>query len=1200
KSWNATTNAWTATEVVSTESTAYSGEPSLAVDGSGNVHVAWRDLTDYDSSGSDNDIFYKRWNATTNAWTATEVVSPGSPDWSGHPSLVVDGSGNVHITWYDQTDFGGSGADQDIFYRHWDVALGSWTAIELVSNDSTAPAQFPSIAVDGSGNVHVAWDDPTNYDASGNDEDIFYKRWNATTGAWTATEVVSTESTAFSGYSSIVVDKDGCVHVAWADYTDCLSSGEDMDIFCKHWNATTGAWTATEVVSTESTALSCSPSLVMDDSGNLHVVWHDFSNIHGAGTDYDVFYKRLVIPPDPPALSITTASPTLSLTINLTWTTVANATTYSLYRHSAQITPGNFASATAINTTAGTSFNDVVSGPGTYWYAVIARGVYSWSALSNSPCIVVYQRIYVDGNAQLDAVANVGNGTISNPYIIEDKIIGACGNGSAIYVRNTNAHVIINNCTVFDSGSSSYDSGIRLENVTNIVVMACNSSFNYFGIALIGSTNNTLNATTVKNNTLGIFSFDSSGNVISFNNVEHNPQNGIQLATSSVNHVHHNIVSYNGGGTGETGGIFLWGSTAAANIIEDNLVMENNVGISFRGSGSGNIIRCNSIINSSFEATRYTNGPGPNTFYWNNFIDNAAITTTNVAADTWDNGYPDGGNYFDPYAGSDGNHGPSQNLTGGDNFGDTPFGLAGAQDRYPLMYPFNGTHPNKLKAPNQIADLSVLTGNGHVNLTWTEPNNGGTAITGYNLYWSTDNVAFSKISLGAITSYQHSGLTNGLMYYYKLAAVNVIGSSVNSTVVYGAPGLPCPVSGLIAVPGTRFVNLTWTAPWDGGVDITGYNLYWSLDNTTFTRIALGAIFSYQHTGLANHQVYYYMVAAMNAVGEGTNSSVASATTWDYPGQVTDLVIMPGYGHANLTWTAPWDGGVAITGYNLYWSTDNATFTRISLGTVTSYNHSGLACYQLYHYKVAAVNVVGEGTNSSVASATTWDYPGRVMGIIATPGNQYVDLAWSVPSDSGLAITGYNVYWSTDNLTFTWVYHWNLTFFHHAGLTNGLVYHYKVAAVNVVGEGTNSSVVTMTPGIPGQVMIRAIMSGDGCVNLTWVASGFGGATITGYNLYWSTDNTTFSKISLGAVTSHHHSGLTNGQVYYYKVAAVNAFGEGISSATMSTLPLSPTPATGVPEIVLYLTIGVMGASAFVTFLLGRFSISWSTKVKKRRD
>ncbi len=152
--WN-----WTTTKVVSTESTSDSQYPTIAVDGSRNVHIVWYDHTEYGGSGMDWDIFYKRWNATTAVWTTTEVVSTESTAYSGHPTIAVDGSGNVHIVWYDHTEYGGSGTDPDIFYKRWNATTAAWTTTEVVSTVSIDHSYGSTIAVDGSGNVHIAWED---------------------------------------------------------------------------------------------------------------------------------------------------------------------------------------------------------------------------------------------------------------------------------------------------------------------------------------------------------------------------------------------------------------------------------------------------------------------------------------------------------------------------------------------------------------------------------------------------------------------------------------------------------------------------------------------------------------------------------------------------------------------------------------------------------------------------------------------------------------------------------------------------------------------------------------------------------------------------------------------------------------------------------------------------------------------------------
>ena len=67
---------WSVTEVVSTESTSDSTWPSLAVDSSDVMHVAWDDQTDYGGSGSDDDIFYK--STIDVNWYAFQEFANGS------------------------------------------------------------------------------------------------------------------------------------------------------------------------------------------------------------------------------------------------------------------------------------------------------------------------------------------------------------------------------------------------------------------------------------------------------------------------------------------------------------------------------------------------------------------------------------------------------------------------------------------------------------------------------------------------------------------------------------------------------------------------------------------------------------------------------------------------------------------------------------------------------------------------------------------------------------------------------------------------------------------------------------------------------------------------------------------------------------------------------------------------------------------
>ena len=109
-----------------------------------------------------------------------------------------------------------------------------------------------------------------------------------------------------------------------------------------------------------------------------------------------------------------------------------------------------------------------------------------------------------------------------------------------------------------------------------------------------------------------------------------------------------------------------------------------------------------------------------------------------------------------------------------------------------------------------------------------------------------------------------------------------------------------------------------------------------------------------------------MVAAVNDIGKGANSSIASTTTWNVPGQVTGLVATAGDGHVSLSWTAPADGGTPITGYKIY---RNDVYIFTVDGDTTSWINTGLVNGQFYAFFVVATNDVGDGQPSFYAFAT---------------------------------------------------------------------------------------------------------------------------------------------------------------------------------------------------------------------------------------
>ncbi len=264
---------WSITEVVSTESTETSYDPCVAYDSNGDIHVVWMDETNYGGSGSDSDIYYKM-KPSGGSWTATEVVSSESDIDSFYPSLGIDSNGDIHVVWDDASE-----TDDEVYYK-MKPSGGSWTSVELISTEGSDFSGLATLAVESDGTVHVAWDG-----ATGSGYDIFYKK-KPSGGSWTDAEAIPLEESNYPFLPMLAVEPDGTLHLAWDDSTGYGGSGSDEDIFYKN-KPSGGSWSATEVVSTESAEYSYHPTLEVDSNGDVHIIWEELGS-----EIWDICYKK--------------------------------------------------------------------------------------------------------------------------------------------------------------------------------------------------------------------------------------------------------------------------------------------------------------------------------------------------------------------------------------------------------------------------------------------------------------------------------------------------------------------------------------------------------------------------------------------------------------------------------------------------------------------------------------------------------------------------------------------------------------------------------------------------------------------------------------------------------------------------------------------------------------------------------------------
>ena len=179
---------------------------------------------------------------------------------------------------------------------------------------------------------------------------------------------------------------------------------------------------------------------------------------------------------------------------------------------------------------------------------------------------------------------------------------------------------------------------------------------------------------------------------------------------------------------------------------------------------------------------------------------------------------------------------------------------------------------------------------------------------------------------------------------------------------------------LTATAASATVRLSWTTPDDGGSAITAYRLYRGTSpggEAAAPLAVLGVVNVYDDDAVANGETYYYVVAAVNAIGEGAASNEANATPQAAvaPPAPTDLSAIPAKGRGiQLTWTPP--PSVGVTSYTVYRAESEAgAYVAIASTGSTSYKDTKTVRDTTYWYKVTAVGPGGESVLSNASSAT---------------------------------------------------------------------------------------------------------------------------------------------------------------------------------------------------------------------------------------
>jgi subtilase family serine protease len=300
-----------------------------------------------------------------------------------------------------------------------------------------------------------------------------------------------------------------------------------------------------------------------------------------------------------------------------------------------------------------------------------------------------------------------------------------------------------------------------------------------------------------------------------------------------------------------------------------------------------------------------------------------------------------------------------------------------------------GASPNSLNAftsftgtptaPSAPTLVSATGANSSVNLTWSAPsNNGGSAVSGYNVFAGSSSGAESSTPLNSAPlsslNYSVTGLINGSTYFFTVRALNAVGTSPASNELSATPqNSPIPPSSpslTSATSSNGAVSLSWNAPSSNGSSpLTGYNVYVGsspgAESATATNSSLVTSTSFTVNALTNGSTYYFVIQAVSAAGSSASSNELSARPGALPGTITSL-----FAHSDHKFGVDlsWSASVGVTSYILYRSsTSGAESSLVTVGctnSTCSFVDSSTSRSVTYYYQIAGVNSVGTGARSA--------------------------------------------------------------------------------------------------------------------------------------------------------------------------------------------------------------------------------------------
>jgi len=394
-----------------------------------------------------------------------------------------------------------------------------------------------------------------------------------------------------------------------------------------------------------------------------------------------------------------------------------------------------------------------------------------------------------------------------------------------------------------------------------------------------------------------------------------------------------------------------------------------------------------------------------------------------------------------------------------------------------------------------------------------------------------------------------------------LAMVNVFGKKVVSSVLavlillsvfltlpMTAENVNAAVSAPTNLKVTEYSDKAAKLSWSKVAGVTGYLVYYSKDNSNFTKLKTinsQSTTSYTVGGLTAGKAYYFaLISYTNINGkitksERTSSLKITATSSSSVPAPSNLKVAEYSNSAiKLTWTKASD----VTGYYVYRSTDGKKYSKIKTlkASTTAYTNTSLTAGKKYYYSIAsykntstgvAIGPKSSAVNALTISSSKLSYPsGFAVKEVATDA---IKLVWNKSSNA----SGYYIYRSIDNKNFSKIKALpsSSTSYTNIALYLDTTYYYKIASY--VNSNGSIGLSAKSPAVNAKTTSTSVSFTSKTSTSTTITLNWDYPSATGYQIYRLDINTgKYVKIASTSAKSYTDKNLSSDRYYNYKVRA----------------------------------------------------------------